>query len=76
MRLVAIGPLTNVAVAAAKDMGFLSKLQSLTVMGGDESGAPEFNFAQDACAAAEVHVVQHMSEHDGLGTVTAIVSRC
>ena len=55
IRLVAIGPLTNVALACQKDKHLISNLASLTVMGGDEGPEPEFNFAQDARAAAEVH---------------------
>ena len=54
LRLVAIGPLTNIALACRTDSHLVAKLASFSVMGGDESGQPEFNFAQDARAASEV----------------------
>ena len=78
LRLVAIGPLTNVALACAKDKELLSKLESLTVMGGDESGEPEFNFASDARAAAEVPPTLHLHTHDAqmsTGTQAAVAGR-
>ncbi|WP_018155035.1 nucleoside hydrolase [Demetria terragena] len=58
--IVAIGPLTNLAVAQAKDPSFASKVRSLTVMGGSNNGrgnitaAAEFNFFVDPEAAQVV----------------------
>lgn len=58
--IVAIGPLTNLAMAAIKDREFPSKVRSLTIMGGSNNGrgnitaAAEFNFYVDPEAARTV----------------------
>ncbi|XP_007889312.1 probable uridine nucleosidase 1 [Callorhinchus milii] len=55
--LVAVGPLTNVALAVKMDATFPSKLKRLYIMGGNMEGrgnvkvASEFNFVTDAEAA-------------------------
>jgi len=60
IRLVAVGPLTNVALALGLDPSFLHNLHSLVIMGGTTSSignitpAAEFNFHCDPEAA---HVV-------------------
>ncbi|MDA4894803.1 nucleoside hydrolase [Microbacterium resistens] len=58
--IVAIGPLTNIAMAQVKDPSFASNVRSLTVMGGSNNGrgnitaAAEFNFYVDPEAARTV----------------------
>ena len=58
--LVALGPLTNVAIAMLADPGLGARLQSLYIMGGNMEGvgnvttAAEFNFHADPEAAAAV----------------------
>ena len=58
--LVALGPLTNVAIALLADPGLGARLQSLYIMGGNMEGvgnvttAAEFNFHADPEAAAAV----------------------
>ncbi|WP_309131965.1 nucleoside hydrolase [Brevibacterium sp.] len=58
--IVAIGPLTNVAMAAVKDADFAKNVRSLVIMGGSNNGrgnitaAAEFNFYVDPEAAATV----------------------
>lgn len=58
--IVAIGPLTNIALAAAKDREFVRNVKSLYIMGGSNNGrgnisAPgEFNFYVDPEAAKAV----------------------
>ncbi|XP_064459632.1 inosine-uridine preferring nucleoside hydrolase-like [Ornithodoros turicata] len=58
--LVALGPLTNVAIAQRLDPNFLPNLKELVVMGGTVEGkgnehpAAEFNFACDPEAASIV----------------------
>ena len=60
LTLVALGPLTNVAIALARDPGGLGRLARLVVMGGAVSvpgnvtPAAEFNFFVDPEAAAAV----------------------
>lgn len=59
IHLVAVGPLTNVALAIRRDPTFASRLRSLTVMGGASTGgnvtaAAEFNIHVDPEAAAIV----------------------
>lgn len=54
--LVAIGPLTNVALAVQKDPGFVSRLAGISIMGGSTRGgnvtaAAEFNIWADPEAA-------------------------
>lgn len=55
--IVAIGPLTNIAMAVVKDPGFVGRVKSLYVMGGSNNGrgnitaAAEFNFYVDPEAA-------------------------
>jgi len=55
--LVAVGPLTNVALAMGLDIEFGAKLKSLTIMGGNVTGCgnttacAEFNFYHDPEAA-------------------------
>lgn len=58
--IVAIGPLTNLAMAAVKDPSFPGKVRSLTIMGGSNNArgnitaAAEFNFYVDPEAARTV----------------------
>lgn len=58
--IVAIGPLTNIALAAAKDPDFVTNVRSLYIMGGSNNGrgnitaAAEFNFYVDPEAAKAV----------------------
>lgn len=58
--IVAIGPLTNIAMAVVKDPAFASNVRSLTIMGGSNNGrgnitaAAEFNFYVDPEAADTV----------------------
>ena len=58
--LVALGPLTNVAIAMLADPGLGGRLHSLYIMGGNMEGvgnvttAAEFNFHADPEAAAAV----------------------
>lgn len=58
--VVAIGPLTNVATAAAKDPAFVRNVKQLVIMGGSNNGrgnitaAAEFNFYVDPHAAKAV----------------------
>jgi inosine-uridine nucleoside N-ribohydrolase len=58
--LVAVGPLTNVALAVRRDPDFATRLHSLTIMGGAAKGlgnvtaAAEFNIWADPEAAAIV----------------------
>lgn len=58
--IVAIGPLTNIALAAAKDRDFARNVKALYIMGGSNNGrgnitaAAEFNFYVDPEAAKAV----------------------
>lgn len=58
--LVAIGPLTNIAIAMAADPGLAERLQEIFIMGGNYEGignvteAAEFNFHADPEAAHAV----------------------
>ncbi|CAN7976642.1 unnamed protein product, partial [Ixodes persulcatus] len=58
--LVALGPLSNVALAQRLDPGFLGALRRLVIMGGtfdargNETAVGEFNFAWDPEAASVV----------------------
>ncbi|MDQ1130860.1 nucleoside hydrolase [Microbacterium sp. SORGH_AS_0888] len=58
LRIVAIGPLTNIALATALDPGFAARVERLTIMGGSINGrgnitpAGEFNIYVDPEAAA------------------------
>lgn len=60
LSIVAIGPLTNIAMAAAKDPDFVRNVGALYVMGGSNNGrgnitaAAEFNFYVDPEAAKAV----------------------
>lgn len=60
LSIVAIGPLTNIAMASAKDPAFVDNVKSLYVMGGSNNGrgnitaAAEFNFYVDPEAAKAV----------------------
>jgi inosine-uridine nucleoside N-ribohydrolase len=59
LHLVAVGPLTNVALAIRRDPSFAARLRSLTIMGGAATGgnvtaAAEFNIFIDPEAAAIV----------------------
>jgi inosine-uridine nucleoside N-ribohydrolase len=59
LHLVAVGPLTNVALAIRRDPSFAARLRSLTIMGGAVTGgnvtsAAEFNIFIDPEAAAIV----------------------
>ena len=59
IHLVAVGPLTNVALAIRRDPRFASRLRSLTIMGGAACGGnvtptAEFNIFVDPEAAAIV----------------------
>ncbi|SIO91269.1 nucleoside hydrolase [Nocardiopsis sp. JB363] len=60
LSIVAIGPLTNIAMALAKDPSFVDNVKSLYVMGGSNNGrgnitaAAEFNFYVDPEAAKAV----------------------
>lgn len=55
--IVAIGPLTNIALAVAKDRSFVDNVKSLYIMGGSNNGrgnatsSAEFNFYVDPEAA-------------------------
>lgn len=60
IHLVAVGPLTNLALAVRRDPTFVSRLRSLTVMGGAATGgnvtaSAEFNIHVDPEAAAIVY---------------------
>lgn len=58
--IVAIGPLTNIAMAAVKDPDFVRNVKRLVIMGGSNNGrgnitaAAEFNFYVDPHAAKVV----------------------
>jgi purine nucleosidase len=58
--VVAIGPLTNIAMAAVKDPSFVGNVNELVIMGGSNNGrgnitaAAEFNFYVDPHAARVV----------------------
>jgi purine nucleosidase len=58
--IVAIGPLTNIALAQTKDPSFAGNVRSLTIMGGSNNArgnitaAAEFNFYVDPEAAQKV----------------------
>lgn len=58
--IVAIGPLTNIAMATVKDPNFVANVKSLYVMGGSNNGrgnitaAAEYNFYVDPEAARTV----------------------
>lgn len=55
LTLLTLGPLTNVAAAAASDPSFARGLRELVMMGGRAAtGASEFNFRQDPAAASAV----------------------
>jgi inosine-uridine nucleoside N-ribohydrolase len=59
IELVAVGPLTNVALAIRRDPGFVSRLAGLTIMGGgagmgNVTATAEFNIWCDPEAAAVV----------------------
>ncbi|GAA4076641.1 nucleoside hydrolase [Nonomuraea soli] len=60
LSVVAIGPLTNIAMAVVKDPGFARNVKTLYVMGGSNNGrgnitaAAEFNFYVDPEAAKTV----------------------
>ncbi|MFE1101093.1 nucleoside hydrolase [Nocardiopsis alba] len=60
LSIVAIGPLTNIAMALAKDPSFVDNVKALYVMGGSNNGrgnitaAAEFNFYVDPEAAKSV----------------------
>ncbi|GAB3151760.1 nucleoside hydrolase [Microbacterium neimengense] len=60
LRIVAIGPLTNIALAVRKDPGFAGRVDRLTIMGGSINGrgnitpAAEYNIYVDPEAAAIV----------------------
>jgi purine nucleosidase len=60
LSVVAIGPLTNIALAAAKDRDFPRNVKALYIMGGSNNGrgnvtaAGEFNFYVDPEAAKAV----------------------
>lgn len=60
LRIVAIGPLTNIAMAVAKDPDFVANVGELFVMGGSNNGrgnitaAAEYNFYVDPEAAKAV----------------------
>jgi inosine-uridine nucleoside N-ribohydrolase len=59
IHLVAVGPLTNVALAIRRDPGFAGRLAGLTIMGGavargNVTAVAEFNISADPEAAAVV----------------------
>jgi inosine-uridine nucleoside N-ribohydrolase len=57
--VVAIGPLTNLALALRQDAGLIERIAGISIMGGSTSGGnitatAEFNIFADPLAAAEV----------------------
>ncbi len=60
LTIVAIGPLTNIAMATVKDPDFVANVKALYIMGGSNNGrgnitaAAEYNFYVDPEAAATV----------------------
>lgn len=84
--LVAIGPLTNVALAIREDAGFVSRLAGISIMGGSTRGgnvtaAAEFNIWADPEAAdvvfrseAEIRLVGLNLTHQ-LKTSTDLLAR-
>jgi purine nucleosidase len=58
LEIVAIGPLTNLALALRTDPAFAGRIRRVWLMGGNFSAPPdepaEHNFGSDAVAAAEV----------------------
>ncbi|HEX6947818.1 MAG TPA: nucleoside hydrolase [Acidimicrobiia bacterium] len=69
--IVAIGPLTNIAMAAVKDPAFVRNVKELVIMGGSNNGrgnitaAAEFNFYVDPHAAKVVFEA-------GFGRITVV----
>ena len=51
LTVVALGPLTDIAVALHRKPHLLEHISHIVMMGGSESGALEFNFALDPLAA-------------------------
>jgi purine nucleosidase len=60
LNIIAIGPLTNIALALRMDPEFINRIASLTIMGGTYKGTgnitfnTEFNFRQDPEAVSIV----------------------
>ncbi|KAI9202373.1 Inosine/uridine-preferring nucleoside hydrolase domain-containing protein [Polychytrium aggregatum] len=78
-RIVALGPLTNIALAITLDPDFLSKVASIVIMGGclfaqgNSNRTAEFNFHHDPEAAYIVFAAsQRLSQQDDVQTPTGI----
>lgn len=72
--VVAVGPLTNLALALRADPSFADNVRGLYVMGGDFSpgAGAEHNLASDATAAAEVFASRLPVTVTGLDVTTRV----
>lgn len=71
--VVAIGPLTNIAAAIARDQAWAPSLRQLIVMGGDfAAGRAEHNFASDPPATRTVLESEAPALCIGLDTTTTV----